>query len=195
MACAHSIPSRRRQRLLRRGPLRRGPLRRGRRRGAVLLELILTLPVWLILIMAVVEFGMILVNQQQVALASRVGAEKASETAGLSTNSGDPLPDPVLYAVQHQLGSTCLDYCSVILEHNVVPPPPPPITTPVVLQSPASPTCDCDPPTTALPTYGRYVRVTVCVPLTKLAPNLLSFVGFDISGCVIHHSTTFRHEL
>lgn len=189
MACAHSIPSRRRQRLLRSGPLRSGPLRRGPRRGAVLLELILTLPVWLILIMAVVEFGMILVNQQQVALASRVGAEKASETAGLSTTPGDPVPPVVVNAIRHQLESSCLKYCSVILEHNMSPG-----STLVTLRTSAS-SCTCDPPSTALPIYGHYVRVTVCVPLSELAPNLLSFVGFDISGCVIHHSTTFRHEL
>lgn len=185
MACAHNIPGPRRQRSHRPGP----------RRGAVLLELILTLPVWLILLMAVVEFGMILVNQQQVALASRVGAEKASETAGLSTTMYDQVHPDVLTAVQHQLESSCLKYCSVILEHNVVPSEVPPIPTPVILRTPTVPACTCAWPSTAIPSERRCVRVTVCVPLSELAPNLLSFVGFDISGCVIHHSTTFRYEL
>jgi len=153
------------------------------------LELILSLPVWLILLMAVVEFGMILVNEQQVALASRVGAEKASETAGLSISTGDPVPAPVLDAIEHQLGSSCLSACAVILEHNVA------ISPPAVLISPPDPACNCQPPGTALPVDRNYVRVTVCVPLSQLAPNLLKFVGFDITNCVIHHSTTFRYEL
>jgi Flp pilus assembly protein TadG len=154
------------------------------RRGAAALELILALPIWLIALLALIEFGQILSNQQQLALASRVGAEEASQTPGLDLAGSVPLN--VLVAVNQQLASSGISGCKVILEHNIASP------SPVTL---SDGTCDCDPPVTPLPPRRDYVRVTVCVPLAELAPNLLSMFGFDISECIAQHSTTFRYEL
>jgi Flp pilus assembly protein TadG len=150
----------------------------------VVLELILMLPVWLIALLAIVEYGQIMANLQQVALASRVGAEEASQTPSLPTSPGAPVPANVLSAIEQQLASSGISGCRVILEHNV--------GGPVTL---TSGTCDqCVPPATPLPLDRQYVRVTVCVPLAELAPNLLALFGFDIADCLAQQSTTFRYE-
>jgi len=180
------------------GRILAAPRRRSSRRlraGVVTLELILSLPAWLILLAAVVEFGLILVNQQQVALTSRVGAEEASQTLGLPETEGE-VPGNVLDAIDQQLASTGISRCKVILEHNVVPAGPSPTPVPVTLWSPQPAGCDCGPPSLdLLPEDRLYVRVTVYVPLTELSPNLLKIFGFDISGKFLQQSTTFRYEL
>ena len=56
---------------------------RTRRPGAVHLELIVSLLVFMIGLLAIVEFGLVTTNLQQVALASRQGAEVAANTANL----------------------------------------------------------------------------------------------------------------
>ena len=160
---------------------------RARRRGAVTLELILTVPIWLILLWAIVEWGQIFSNEQHVALAARVGAEEASQTSGLA--SATAVPANVVAAITQQLDSSNISWCKVILEHN--------LNGPLEdLEESSGGSCDCDPPSTdLLPTNREYVRVTVCVPLTELACNLLGVFGFDISGCIVQHSATFRYEL
>ena len=175
-----------------------------RRLGAVTLELILMLPVWLIALFAVIEFGLLIANRQQVALASRVGAEEASTTGGLgATVDGDPVPTGVMEVIQQQLASSGITQCKVLLEHNIPGTDPPPVG----LQSG---TCDftvnptaCTPPpvdypapdASNLPSTGRYVRVTVYVQVGQLTSNLLSAFGLDLSARIIRQSTTFRHEL
>ena len=165
---------------------------RPRRRGAVTLELILTLPIWLIFLLAIIEFGQILAGQQQVALASRVGAEEASQTPDLPWQDGSPVPPNVLRAIDQQLASAGITGGQVRLQHNVVPSPPPVVPVPVTLSTGGR---DCDPAVTELPAVRRYVRLTVGVPLEGLAPNLLATFGFDIAPRIIQHTTTFRYEL
>ncbi len=160
------------------------------RRGSITLELIIMLPVWLIVMGAVVQFGLLIGNRQQVALAARVGAEEASKTVGLNlTSNGGPVPANVVTKVQQQLQSSGIAQCKVTLEHNLAGSPPITLTTG---------TCDC--PTlgasaTWPPASGKYVRVTVYVPATELTPNVLKFFGFDLSERYIRNATTFRHEL
>mgnify|MGYP000873921391 CR=1 FL=1 len=100
-----------------------------RRAGAITLELIIMLPVWLIMLGAIVQFGLLIGNRQQVALASRVGAEEASRT---NLPSGGGVPLNVVHVVEQQLQSSGIDQCKITLEHNVVPPAP---AVPVVLSS------------------------------------------------------------
>ena len=174
-----------------------------RRSGVVTLELILTLPIWLIALFAVIEFGLIVANRQHVALASRVGAAEASETGSLPTTDGDPVPQNVMKAIQQQLSSSGITQCKVLLQHDVVAMG----TTPIDLESgvcdfsggpvtctPAG--CACDAPDESdLPTTDNYVRVSVYVPVTQLAPNLLASFGIDLSSRYIRQTTTFRYEL
>ncbi len=158
------------------------------RRGSVVLELIVMLPVWLIVMGAIVQFGLLIGNRQQLALAARVGAEEASRTVDLElTNTGDPVPANVVQVVQQQLDSSGIDECKITLEHN--------LGGDKVLSSPVAAACDCPTLNASFPTYRGYVRVTVYVPSTELAPNVLSFFGFDISDQYLRNATTFRYEL
>lgn len=146
------------------------------------------LPVWLIVMGAIVQFGLLIGNRQQVALASRVGAEEASRTPGLASTGG--VPSNVVAVVAQQLQSSGIQQCKITLEHNLG------ISTEFATLSTG--TCNC--PTLGVsgdwpPESGDYVRVTVYVPATKLAPNVLKFFGFDISERFIRNATTFRHEL
>jgi hypothetical protein len=159
------------------------------RRGAVTLELIIMLPVWLIAMGAIVQFGLLIGLRQQVALASRVGAEEASRTASLSLTDNDPVPDNVVDVVEQQLLSSGIKQCAIMLEHNLD-------DAAITLRS-GTPDCPTIGTSDDWPPPGNYyyVRVTVCVPATELTPNLLKFFGFDISQHVIRNATTFRHEL
>lgn len=179
--------------------LYRRTARRGRncsngRAGSVTLEFLLVLPILLIFLLAVVEFGMFFSNMQQVALACRVGAEAASQTAGLP-NAPASVPTNITDAINHQLASSGILPCRIYLEHNLPGTEQELVTTFV-------PACTCSAPATPLPptpppatNYGRLsVRVTVCVPMTELAPNCLALFGFDLSSRCAKCSTTFRYE-
>jgi Flp pilus assembly protein TadG len=158
------------------------------RDGSVTLEFLLVLPVLLIVLLAAVEFGMFFSNMQQVAVASRTGAELASQTVSLPDTGLVPID--ITNAISQQLSTSGIAYGAVLLEHNADGDPHL-LTTPDPLTSP------CNPPATALPTltYGHYVRITICVPMTELAPNCLARFGFDLTGRSAKSSTTFRYEL
>lgn len=154
--------------------------RRVRRRGALLsVELVLVLPILVMMTIAVVQFGLLFANLQQVALAARVGAAAAAESPNLTgTMDGDPVPLDVREAVTQQLSSSGIDWCRIRLEHDVDGPT-------EVLVSEQNGGCMCGPQMT-LPDAPyddeAYVRLTVCVPLTELTPNALTYFGFSIIG-------------
>ncbi len=174
------------------------------RRGAITLELLLVFPLWMIALLAIIEFGQILSNEQQLALAARVGAEEASQTAELSLVDGEGVPQDVLGVIERQLAASKMSACRVVLEHNVPPPLPPwgtnsnapgnttRVGRPVTLSSGDGFVRPAD---EELPSLRPCVRVTVCAELTQLTPNLLNLFGFDASNKTIQHTTTFRYEL
>jgi Flp pilus assembly protein TadG len=155
-----------------------------RRGGAVIVELILAMPILFISLLVVAEFGMVMANLKQVALASREGAKIAAETAGLSTTTTGATAAVIRKAVDDRLesaefGSTATE--GVRLDHTV---------------SGGGSAADGTCPSPAGPTLpSGAVRVTVCVKLTKLTPNLLSVFGFDISTRTVEHTTTLDYEL
>lgn len=157
--------------------------RRRRARGRVTVELLLNLPIWLLFVLAVVQFGQQSAAVQQVALASRVGAAEAAQTASLP--SSDAVPDAVLSAVRRQLASAGLVCSKVVLQHNVG-------GKPALLTAGTGP---AEPPSAPLPRFGSYVRVTVCVPPTGSIPNLLGKLGLDFGPRALEQSTTFRHQI
>ena len=168
------------------------PARAGRaRRGSEIVELVIILPVLILIGLGIVSFGIFYSNRQQVALAARVGAEEASQTAGLDTTSDwDPVPQDILDAITDQLESSCIQVYEVRLEHNVG-------GTPVVLRSPGTGTCPCGPDDTLPPCQllGKYVRVTVCVEMEELMPNFLAAFGSSVCGKVAQATTVFHYEL
>lgn len=157
--------------------------------GSVMVEFLLVMPILLIVLLTVIEFGMFFSNMQQVALACRAGAEVASQSGSLP-NTG-PVPTNITDAIRQQLGSSGISYGAVILEHNVN-------GSTYTLTTPDSLPPTCSPPPTDLPpapNYGRLsVRITICVPMTELAPNCLAIFGFTLSGRYAKCSTTFRYE-
>lgn len=164
-----------------------------RRDGLVVVELIVVLPVVLIFLAAAIEFGLILCGIQQVNYASRAGAKMASEDAALGT--AVVLPAAVEAAVNRVLASAAIgdnggsgNSCNIILRHNV-----PPVSTPVLSLSPS--TCPCNSPTSNLPASPPYyVRVTVCVELSKLAPPLLEVFGFSTANKYVECTSTNPYE-
>jgi hypothetical protein len=157
-----------------------------RRRGAIIVELLIALPVLVILLLAALEFGVMLANFQQISLASRDGALVASETTDLDTAVA--VPPEVVDVVVRQLASSGMSPCRIRLEHNVG-------GAPMVLLEPPVGGCDCDPGMLAMPPSRTYVRLTVCVDLEQAAPNCIQQFGFDLSGQTAEYSTLMRHEM
>jgi hypothetical protein len=173
----------------------KGPRSR-RRHGAATLELILVLPVLLLMTIGLIEFGVMFANLQQVALASRVGTERASELATLpAMTAGDPVPLEVIEAIEQQLQSSCIDWCHIRLEHNADDP-----LTQEVLESSQGADCGCEEfallPQDEIPT-GRYVRLTLTVPLSEVVPSGLTLFGCRLFSAeqAFHSTTIFRYEI
>src|SRR5262245_6377758 len=169
--------------------------RRRQRQGSLTVEMILVVVVLAIVTVGVVQFGVFFANAQEVALAARVGALEASQTAGLSTTNGNPVPANVISAIEHQLESSCIEWTHIRLEHNVTGG-----LTPVHLESDQGGGFICEPKTDLLapPAAGtRYVRLTVCVPLNEVFPKSLSFFGEQLfpSTRTYEHTAVFRYEL
>jgi len=158
--------------------------RRPQRGGAVTIELIVVLPVLLVAVLGIGQFGFYFQRVEQLMLATRVGAEAASQTAGLPASG--LVPTSIADAINHQLASANISTVAIIVEHNIPGP------GENVLRTDSVPNT-CPEPISVLPVSS--VRVTVCVPLADLMPNCLSFFGFDISTRNAVHTTTFGYEL
>ena len=160
------------------------------RRGAVTLELLLTTPVLVILLMAVCEFGLIFTGIKQVAAASRLGAKFAAETGSdvnliAAVNSG-----ALRTAIDRQLaaaGATS-GACQIVVQYDSGG------GLQTLTNQPVLNPCLCTPSAFVPPTSLTYVRVTVGVRLTEFSPDLLSPFGFSITNRIIDHSTTYRLE-
>ena len=168
------------------------PRRPSQRRATVVLEFIVVLPILVIVLVGTVLFGVFHANMQQLALAARVGAEEASQTAGLPTTDGDQVPANVLLAISQQLETSGIAFCRVRLEHNVG-------GSPVELYSPAEGACRGGPedklPTGELP--RKYVRLTITVRLTEVMPDSIGCFCFSPASAdkTAFVTTIFRHEL
>lgn len=166
--------------------------RRTNRHGAVVVEMILVLVVLLVATIGLVQFGVFLANAQQVALAARVGALKASQTADLPISDGD-VPPAIVSAIEHQLAGSGIAWSAIRVEHNVHP-----VGEQVALTLVSDPACQCQISENLAHPPGRgYVRVTVCVPLAEVMPGQLSYFGSHIYDAhkTYEHSALFRYEL
>ncbi len=162
-------------------PNRQRACRPTRRRAvaAVTLELILALPILFIALLAVVEFGAVMANLQAVAAASREGGRFAARQGTLNAGTASSIRTLVDNRLQTAgFGSTAST--GVVLVHNIG------ATTTLtdgVCPAPTSP---------ALPATS--VRVRVCVPLTRLAPDLLNPFGFSLTSKTVQQDATFDYE-
>lgn len=166
----------------------------------MVLELILTAPAFLMIMLAIVELSLVYTVIEQTAFASRYAAKIASETSSgtiddLNADPGGTLKPNVDRVLQ--VGGIPTGSCRVILQHNV-------LTGGTVneINNPTTPVsgCDCDPPSTTLPSVTGAaatdsVRVTVCVKLDGNIPDFLSGMGFSVQDYIVEESTTYLYEL
>lgn len=150
------------------------------RAGSVTIEFLVVLPVLVISILAVVQFGYYFQRCEQVILATRSGAEEASLAVALAAGPG-PVPVDIENAVRRQLQSSGISTVTIIVEHNEAGPTET-LRTNYVANA-------ISPPATPLPPLS--VRVTVGVPLPDLMPNSLGAFGFDISSRHTVYSATY----
>ena len=61
------------------------------RRGITTIEIILTLPIFIIAVMAIVELGLLVSNEQIVEMSSRAGTQVASELATIPSSGSVPV--------------------------------------------------------------------------------------------------------
>lgn len=164
--------------------------------------MLLMAPVLIILWLAVIEFGMILAVNKQVAAASQYGARLVSEagTPGnvLALVSGGTLRARI--DQQLQTGGIPAGACNVTVQYtdNAGTPQPDAVSQPAGAEA-----CPCTPSLVNLPAAPpSYVRVTVCAYLNRTGaapgvnpvPDLLAPFGFSIADRRLQHQTTYRLE-
>lgn len=164
-----------------------------RRTGVITLELIISIPVLVIILLAVYQISLIMAASRHVEFASRLGAKVAAEIP----RSGGP-PDlgnlTTLKGIVDEYLTTAgySESCTVLLEHNAVGVPNSLQTFSDGMDCPCGPTGPSPLPDT--PSGVESVRVTVCLPMAGNIPNCLSSFGFDLAECSIQHSTVWRIE-
>jgi hypothetical protein len=162
----------------------------GSHRGVITLEFLILLPILVILLLAVVEFGLIMAAAKHVEFASRLGAKLAAEALDLSLVNAPSTSDNLKDRVDQYLNTAgYTDSCQVILEHAV------PLVPNTTQPNPLVANCPCNPvigPIGSLPVGS--VRVTVCLEMTGNIPNCLESFGYDITGCVIRQSVVWVYE-
>jgi len=155
-----------------------------RRRAAVTFEVILVLPILIVLLCAVVEFGLILANRKHMEQAAYSGANVAAQLSPGELSSG---LDAVGDAVQRTLASAKLGSpCRIDLEHNVEG-----AANPIQIAG----ECARELPDGQLPAAEgvQAVRVTVWMPYTRLAPDLLWGFGFSLQNRFTRATMTLPH--
>ena len=174
-------------------PLRHSPDTRRtslQRCGVIIVELILTFPVLMVLLLAVIEFSLIIINIQQVSQAARMGAKIAAETPGLGGFTDPPLTNTTATAIRTEVnrqlftagyGQTVSR--GVTLRHTVPTSPGYAATDGVA----------ADPQLPLMP--DNAVRVTVSVNLSELTPDLLGTFGYSTADQTIEVTTTYPYEL
>lgn len=176
-------------------PLFRPSTKRFAHRGSMSVEMIGVLVALLVLTIGIVQFGIFLGNAQIVAFAAKVAGEEASQTPALPAMGA--VPTNIVEAMQRHLESSNIKYCAIRLEHNDTL-----LGDPVELETQQNPLmpCDCGPAAVLAPgdrPGDRYVRVTVCVPLSQVMPAGVSFFGTQLYGAsdTYEHTAVYRYEL
>ena len=139
-----------------------------KRCGVIALEAIIGLPILVIALLAIVEFGLLSSNQALVHAASRAGADAAA-SLGCDLPESGGVPTEIVDAVQCVLAARGATASCIRVEHTNGP------ASPHVLQSGSGGVA----PAGVVPS-DQYVCVSVCVDNTELAPNLLEVFCIDL---------------
>lgn len=147
-----------------------------KRCGAIVLETIIALPILIIALFAIVEFGLLSSNQSLVHAASRAGADAAAGLrSGLPTSGA--VPADVADAVAKILAVRGITASCIRVEHTNGPDAPYVLVTGTGGGDPA-----------AAPPSDGYVCISVCVENTELAPNLLEMFCLDLEDTYSQHT-------
>jgi hypothetical protein len=166
--------------------------RYSRRRGGIVVEMILVLVILVFVTVGIVQFGVFLSNAQQVSLAARIGALEATQTVDLDVDAS-AVPANVISVIEHQLESSGMQWCVIRLEHDVTPG-----EIQEELLSSQDPDCVLQTDELLDPPLSRnYVRLTVGVRVCEVMPKGVSYFCEQIFGPdqVYEHSAIFRYEL
>lgn len=174
-----------------------------RRAGIAVYELILVLPILLLVLLAVVEFGVLVANRQPLEMAVRDGALVASRL-DLPPGPG-PVPPEIISAIARPLAEIGVDVNAALtagtmhvrLEHNwdsatsgELDPSGILSSGSLVCPEPTEPPAP-DPDDFA---FGRlYVRLTVCLRSDLLTPNLLETFCLDMRERTTAETKTYRY--
>lgn len=143
-----------------------------RTRGAIVVEFLLAFPVALIFLLAIVEFGIILANLEQVEMAAYEGAKTAARM------DRDHIPhaiDHLEYRVNRSLNTSRIGpACGVEFRHNI------PDASHRKQHRWRHHRRDLRHKPLPENKNVAAVQCTVCVPLSQLGPDLLPFVGFSL---------------
>jgi hypothetical protein len=145
----------------------------------------------------IVQFGVLLSNEEFVEMAARSGTQVASRAGTFSETNNAPVPTVVLNAVAVEMSKIGVSDYTVYLEHNIHFAPSATIGPVVTLKSVvgSGPTSVPTMSTVALSPNRTYVRVAVFVKTNKLSPNLLVSYGFDLSTRVSSEIALRRYAL
>ncbi len=158
------------------------------RRGAIAVELIVSVPILIILLLAVIEFSLIFVAMKQVAFASRLGAKEASEAGSIAALNTLVSSGTLRGLVDRQLQAAgSPGACQVIVQYGNGA-----TYTPLTDVGPTP--CECFASFFDGPTEGTFVRVEVGAFLSDFCPNLLGPFGFSIADQKVSATTTYRLE-
>jgi hypothetical protein len=148
----------------------RPPDSRRRREGAIALEMLLVLPVFLVLLLGFVELSTIVMVEERLAAASAQGARVASQGGATSD---------VTTAIENYFGpGKITDNYTLNITQNVTDPPSLIVSqvNPITISS------------------GSPIRVIVKIEASKVVPDLLRIIGFGLSGQILVGQTVMRKE-
>jgi|GEM_PF-4111604 len=144
--------------------------------GAIVLEAIIALPILIIALFAIVEFGLLSSHQSLVHAAGRAGADAAASLRSSLPTDG-VVPPEIADAVAKVLAARGITASCIRVEHTNGPDAPYLSVAGTGGGEPVAATPSDD-----------YVCVSVCVENTDLAPNLLELFCLDLDDTYSQHT-------
>jgi hypothetical protein len=155
------------------------------RSGAVILEVILTLPLLVIASVAVLELGLLASGQQAIEAASFDGAVVASRDANMAANV--TVPADIVDAVENSLASRGVPATVGNGQLTIV------LDSSELTSTPLSVGENLSIAPLVAPANRPFVRVVVGVRGVALAPNALATFGLDLTDVLAVQETTLAY--
>jgi Flp pilus assembly protein TadG len=155
-----------------------------RRRGHVVVELMIALPVLLLLLLGTIEFSLLLSTRQQVLFAAQQGALVAAQNATCCGQVQDNSTDPAQLASCESttVGLTVFGQVKTAVQNSLDPGS--------LLAGNAQVRISCTPQTAS---NNGTVTVSVVIPVEQSVPNLLPII-LNLSGAQLQASVTLNAQ-